>query len=60
LVVGGAELGPRVAPAILAAKPLTVEQVRTGELRAHACSAEVLDRVAEASLGATAFGQEGS
>ena len=60
LVVGGVELGARVAPAILAAKPLAVEQVSAGELGAHPCSAEMLDGVAEAFVGTIAFAQQGS
>ena len=34
LVVRGAELGPRVDPAMLASQPLAIEQVRAGELGA--------------------------
>src|SRR5215217_407731 len=58
LVVGGAELGARVDPAILAAKPLAVEQMRTGQLRPQPRAAQPSDRFAVAALGGLGFVEE--
>ena len=44
------------APAI-ASKPLAVEQVSPGELGAHPCSAQMLDRLTERAFGGGAFAQ---
>ena len=54
LVVRGAQLRTRVDPAILAAQPLAVEQVRAGELGPQPGAAQPLDRLAIQPLGGVA------
>ena len=54
MLVGRAQLLTRVDPAILAAQPLAVEQVRARELGAQPGAAQPLDRLAIQALGARA------
>ena len=51
LVVGGAELGARVGPAMLAAQPFAVEQMRARQVHAHLASSEAVERLAIVPLG---------
>src|SRR5580693_8348099 len=57
-LVRGAKLRPRVGPPALATQPLTVEQVRAGELRRKAGTAQPADRLAIAALGVLAVAEQ--
>ena len=59
-VVGGAQLVACVTPPELAAKPLAVEQVGTGELGPQPGAAEPLDRLGVVVLGIVAFAEQRS
>ena len=59
-VVGGAQLVAGVTPPELAAKPLAVEQVGTGELGPQPGAAEPLDRLGVVMLGIAAFAEQRS
>jgi hypothetical protein len=54
----GAQLCPRVGPPTLAAQPLAVQQVRTGQLGPEAGAAEPADRVAVPALGVLAVAEQ--
>jgi hypothetical protein len=51
----GAQLRPGVGAAALAAQPLAIQQVRTGELGTAAGAAQPVDRLAVPVLGLRAF-----
>jgi hypothetical protein len=51
LLVGDLELRSRIESAAVAPQPLAEQQVRAGELGAHAGSAEVVDRRAKPAFG---------
>ena len=57
-LVSRAQLLARVHPAVLAAQPLTVEQVRAGELGPQLSPAEPLDRFAVQTLRGPRFGHQ--
>jgi len=56
--MGGLERSACVDPAMVPPQPLAVEQVRAGELHAHACAAERVDRLAVEALGGIALAQQ--
>src|SRR6266487_1025100 len=58
--VGGVQLVAGVDPAVLAAEPLTVEQVGPGELGPQLGAAEPLDRLGVALFGLLAFADQRS
>jgi len=58
LVVGGAELGARVGPAMLAAQPFAVEQMRARQVHAHLASFEAVERLAIVPLSGHIWAQE--
>jgi hypothetical protein len=55
---GGAELGARVDPAMLATEPLAVEQMRARKVHAHLASPEAVERLAVQPLGGLPRAQE--
>src|SRR5438105_4147271 len=57
-LVGDAQLLARVDAAALAAQPLAVEQMRAGELHAHAGTAEACDRLAVVTLSDLTLAQQ--
>ena len=57
-LIGGTQLLARLAAAPLAAQPLTIEQMRTGQLRAEPGPAKVADRLPEAALGSLALAEQ--
>jgi hypothetical protein len=59
-VVGGAQLLPRVDPAVLPAEPLTVEKVRARELGEHSGTAQPVDGLAVEALGGLALAEQRS
>jgi hypothetical protein len=59
-VMGGPQLGAGVPAPVLAAQPFAVQQVGAGHGRAHAGTAEPLDRLAIEVLGGLALAQQGT
>ncbi len=57
--MGGPQLGAGVPAPVLAAQPFAVQEVGAGRGRAHAGTAEPLDRLAIAVLGGLALTQQG-
>src|SRR5689334_15502407 len=57
-VMGGPQLGAGVPAPVLPAQPFAVQEVSAGHGRAHAGTAEPLDRLAVAVLGGLAFTQQ--
>ena len=55
--MGDVKLCPRVDPGALPAQPLSVQQVRAGEVGADAGTAKPLDRLAVPALGGVALAQ---
>src|SRR5207302_11128660 len=58
LVVGGTKLDACVAPAILAAQPLPVDQMSPGEVRTPPGPCESLDRLVMQAHGTLTLGQK--
>src|SRR3954451_7262434 len=58
LVVGGTEFDTRVDPAVLAAQPLPVEQMSSGEVRTPPGPCQSLDRLLMQALGPLTLAQE--
>src|SRR6185295_19504435 len=56
--MGDVKLYPRVDPATLPAQPLSVQQVRAGEVGADAGTPKPLDRLAVTALGSVAIAQQ--